>query len=71
MTEPSEAELAVLRLISEDLSVREIGDRLFVSANTIRTHRNAPYRKLGVHTRDEAIARATALGLVEVKKSPG
>ena len=40
MTSPlSDAELAVLRLIREDLSVREIAARLFVSENTVRTHR--------------------------------
>jgi LuxR family maltose regulon positive regulatory protein len=35
---PSEAEFAVLRLLTTDLSTREIGDRLFLSANTIRSH---------------------------------
>ena len=35
---PSEAELAVLRLLATDLSTREIGERLFLSPNTIRSH---------------------------------
>ena len=62
---PSAAELAVLRLLASDLSTREIGERLFLSPNTVRSHMRAVYRKLGVHSRTEAIARATALGLLE------
>jgi LuxR family transcriptional regulator, maltose regulon positive regulatory protein len=68
---PSEAELAVLRLLAGDLSNREIGERLFLSPNTIRSHNRALYLKLGVHSRTEAIARATALGLLEQTQSPG
>jgi LuxR family transcriptional regulator, maltose regulon positive regulatory protein len=61
---PSDAELTVLRLMVEGLSVREIAARLFVSENTVRTHRRALYRKLGVHSREEATARANALELL-------
>ena len=61
---PSEAELAVLRLLATDLSTREIGEHLFLSPHTIRSHRRALYHKLGVTSRAEAIARATALGLL-------
>ena len=67
---PSEAELAVLRLLAGDQSTREIGERLFLSENTIRSHRRALYHKLGVHTRADAVARATALGLLEQTQSP-
>ena len=35
---PSAAELAVLRLLASDLSQREIGDELFLSMNTVKTH---------------------------------
>jgi ATP/maltotriose-dependent transcriptional regulator MalT len=61
---PSEAELAVLRLMATELSIREIAERLVLSQNTIRSHTRALYRKLGVHTRPDAVARATALGLL-------
>jgi ATP/maltotriose-dependent transcriptional regulator MalT len=67
---PSDAELAVLRLMATDLSIREIGERLVLSQNTVRSHTRALYRKLGVHTRADAIARATALGLLEQTQSP-
>ena len=62
---PSEAELAVLKLLGSDLSAREIGTTLFLSPNTIRTHTRVLYRKLGVNSRAEAVARATSLGLLE------
>ena len=62
---PSEAELAVLRLLDSDLSAREIGKELFLSTNTIRTHTRSIYRKLGVHSRSEVVARAHTLGLLE------
>ena len=68
---PSAAELAVLRLMATDLSNREIGERLFLSPNTIRSHTRALYHKLGVHSRTDAIARATALDLLEQTESPG
>jgi LuxR family maltose regulon positive regulatory protein len=58
------AELRLLPLLSTHLSFREIGERLFVSRNTIKTQAISVYRKLGVSSRSEAIARAGELGLV-------
>jgi len=63
--EPSEGELAVLSYLATDLSLREIGGELYVSLNTIKTHTRELYRKLGVHSRSEAIARAATLGLLD------
>jgi LuxR family maltose regulon positive regulatory protein len=57
-------ELAVLRLLPTRLSNREIGRELFVSVNTVRSHLQALYRKLGVATRAEAVAHARELGLL-------
>ena len=67
---PTEAELAVLRLLSTDLSAREIGGELFLSPNTVRSHIRAVYRKLGVGSREDAVARAEALGLSAEAQSP-
>ena len=67
---PSEAELAVLRLLRTDLSAREIAGQLFLSANTVRSHTRALYRKLGVRSREAAVARASALGLMGEPDSP-
>ena len=56
--EPSTArEETVLRLLHGPLSLREIGQVLSVSHNTIKSHTRAIYRKLGVSNRREAIQR--------------
>ena len=60
----------MLRLLASDLSAREIGDQLFLSQNTIRSHTRALYHELGVHSRADAIARATALGVLDQTQSP-
>jgi LuxR family maltose regulon positive regulatory protein len=66
---PTRAEVAVLQLLIGDLSAREIGERLFLSQSTIRSHTRSLYRKLGVHSREEAVARATALGWIDANSS--
>jgi LuxR family maltose regulon positive regulatory protein len=58
------AELRVLPMLSTHLSFREIGERLYVSRNTIKTQAISVYRKLGVSSRSDAVARAGDLGLV-------
>jgi LuxR family maltose regulon positive regulatory protein len=68
---PTEAELAVLRLLATDLSNRQIGERLFLSPHTIRSHVRAIYRKLGVSTREDAVARASTLGMLGQSESAG
>src|SRR5690348_3629829 len=57
-------ELEVLGLLATQLSRREIGQRLYVSLNTVKTHQRALYRKLGVENRNAAVARARELGLL-------
>ncbi|MGH3371779.1 MAG: response regulator transcription factor, partial [Nocardioidaceae bacterium] len=56
--ELSERELAVLRLLSTRLSQREIAAELYVSVNTVKTHTKSLFRKLGVSSRAEAVAKA-------------
>src|SRR5262249_54310668 len=60
------AELRLLPMLSTHMSFREIGDRLFVSRNTIKTQAISVYRKLGGSTRSAAVERAQHLGLIEV-----
>jgi LuxR family transcriptional regulator, maltose regulon positive regulatory protein len=69
--EPSAAELAVLRYLATGLSQREIGVRLYISMNTVKTHTRELYRKLGVTSRADAVARAESLGLLDRPESPG
>jgi LuxR family maltose regulon positive regulatory protein len=59
------AELRVLALMPTHLSFREMGRRLHVSANTVKTHAHAVYRKLDVCSRSEAVVRARNTGLLD------
>ena len=59
------AELRTLHFLPTHLSFREIGERVFVSANTVKTQANAVYRKLDVSCRSEAVSRARQLGLLD------
>ena len=63
-TRLTSAELRLVPLLATHLSFREIGDRLFVSRNTIKTQAISIYRKLGALSRSAAIERAVELGLV-------
>ena len=60
----TDREVAVLYLLTGTLSLREIGQELFVSANTIKTHTQAIYRKLGVSTRHDAVDQAKRQGIL-------
>lgn len=59
------AELRILRFMPTHLSFREIGVRLHVSTNTVKTQAHAVYRKLDVSSRSDAVARAADIGLLE------
>jgi LuxR family transcriptional regulator, maltose regulon positive regulatory protein len=69
LEEPTPGELAVLGYLASDLSQREIGERLYISMNTVKTHTRELYRKLGVHSRSEAVTRAATLGLLDPRSS--
>jgi LuxR family maltose regulon positive regulatory protein len=60
----TQRERAVLWLLQGGLSQREIAQELSVSLNTVKTHTRAIYRKLGVSSRPEAIARGRGLGIL-------
>ncbi len=60
------AELRILRFLPTHLSFREIGERLHVSGNTVKTQAHAVYTKLGAGSRSEAVAKAAAIGLIDV-----
>jgi LuxR family maltose regulon positive regulatory protein len=59
----TEREVAVLRMLGGSLSLREIGHELYVSSNTVKTHTQAIYRKLGVSSRHDAVIRGKRLGI--------
>ena len=51
-------ETAVLELVRDGLTNREIATRLFISSGTVRSHLEHAFGKLDVHTRTAALARA-------------
>jgi LuxR family transcriptional regulator, maltose regulon positive regulatory protein len=59
------AELRLLPMLSTHLSFPEIAAELFVSHNTVKSHVNSIYRKLGTSSRNEAVSRLRDLGLLE------
>jgi LuxR family maltose regulon positive regulatory protein len=59
------AEIRLLPLLATHLSFREIGARLFVSSNTVKTQAISVYRKLATNSRGGAVEQARKLGLIE------
>jgi LuxR family transcriptional regulator, maltose regulon positive regulatory protein len=59
------AELRLLPYLATHLTFPEIGARLYISHNTVKSEALAIYRKLGASSRGEAIERAVEVGLLE------
>lgn len=60
----TQREHEILGLIAEGLSNREIGERLFVSENTVKTHSSRLFDKMGVSRRVQAVQKGKDLGLI-------
>jgi LuxR family transcriptional regulator, maltose regulon positive regulatory protein len=60
----TDSETRVLRYLPTYLGAAEIAAELHLSANTVKTHLRHLYRKLGAHSRQEAVQRARAIGLL-------
>jgi LuxR family maltose regulon positive regulatory protein len=58
------AELRVLPLLTTHLTFKEIGERLYLSRHTVKSHAISIYRKLDVTSRGAAVGRAHLLGLL-------
>lgn len=63
----TERQVRVLRMLRGSLTLSEIATELSLSTNTIKTHTQAIYRKLGVGTREDAVTRGLDQGIL---KSP-
>jgi DNA-binding NarL/FixJ family response regulator len=57
-------EVEVLRLLADGLSHDEIGRRLEIGPETVRTHARKAADRLGARTRTQAVAKAIRLGLL-------
>lgn len=62
------SENRVLRYLPTHLSAQEIAAELNLSTNTVKTHLLHLYRKLGAHSRHEAVRRARAVGLIAASR---
>jgi len=60
----SERERDVLRLIAEGCTSQEIGEQLFLSVNTVQTHRRHIMEKLDLHDRSQLVHYAHRTGLL-------
>jgi NarL family two-component system response regulator LiaR len=57
-------EQEILGLIAKGMSNREIGEALFVSENTVKTHSSHLFEKMQVKRRVQAVQRGRELGLI-------
>lgn len=60
----TDRELALLELLPTHLSYADMGERLYLSVNTVKSNLKGLYRKLDAHTRAEAVAAGQAHGLI-------
>lgn len=60
-------EIDVVRSIAMGLSTKEIAHQLFISENTVESHRQKIFEKLGVRNMAELIVKAIADGYINVK----
>jgi DNA-binding CsgD family transcriptional regulator len=57
-------ELEILEAMAAGFSNKEIGERLFVSENTVKTHAARLFMKLSASRRTQAVQRAKEAGLI-------
>lgn len=62
----SEREVEILTLVAKGFSFSEICGLLSITVNTVKTHVHRAYRKLGVHTRGQAVHEALRLRLIRL-----
>jgi DNA-binding NarL/FixJ family response regulator len=59
-------ELDVLKLLAQGKGNKEIGENLFISETTVKSHLRSIYTKLDVLSRTEAISAANSRGLIQL-----
>ena len=60
----SEREIEIIKLLAEGLSSNQIGDRLFISQHTVKTHRKNILKKLELHNTSELIQYSLNNGII-------
>jgi DNA-binding NarL/FixJ family response regulator len=62
----TQRELEILKGIVEGLTDRSIGESLFISEHTVRSHIKSLYRKLRVSSKAQAVARAIQKKMINI-----
>lgn len=62
--QPTQREIEILRLLARGRDTQAIADELTISSNTVRTHLQNVFAKLGAHSKLEAVATARRVGLL-------
>lgn len=68
LVELTATERRILQLSAEGRTRQDIAQALYVSANTVKFHFRNVYRKLGVDSREDALATARRLGLLPTER---
>ena len=66
----TQREIEILRLLSHGRDTQAIADELTISSNTVRTHLQNAFAKLGAHSKLEAVALAGRRGLLIERRAP-
>jgi DNA-binding NarL/FixJ family response regulator len=59
-------EIDILKLIAQNKKTKEIADILFISVNTVQSHKKNLYSKLNIHSVSELVTYAFQHGFVEL-----
>ena len=62
----SQREVEVLQMFADGLSTVEVGQRLFISAKTVKNHLASIYEKLDARDRTQAVLTAVRMGIIRL-----
>lgn len=65
---PSDREQEILSLIAQGYSTKEIGQRLFISENTVENHRKSLFKKLHARNMADLTIKAIVSGYIDIGK---
>ena len=66
-TSLSSRELEVLQLFADGCSTVEVGERLYISAKTVKNHLASIYEKLDARDRTQAVLTAVRMGIISLR----